>query len=137
MPGAWGQKTSEMFVNLKYVSLDATRPAMELRVNVPEKRLGKPVSSLVGVVEKAYGKRHGGVAFDEGCEVYRDGVRVSGASRCADALCAEDDLVIRARRRKSAAESAPGPVPVPATSPPEARKRRRKLVRINVIADPN
>lgn len=117
---------------LKYVPPGADAPPMELRLTLPERRLTLPVRSLAAVVEKTYKKRHG-AALGADVHVYRRGARVDGAALIVDALETGDALVLRAPKAKEA--RAVVVAGKENASPPPAKRRR--LVRIMVIADPN
>ena len=113
-----------MEVTLKYVPWSG--PAMELRLTLPEKSQEKPLANLLAVVSKAYAKRHGAVEAD--CAVYREGARLDLARPVGDALAAGDTVIIRP----------PRPAPAAAAPVVAARARpRRRLVRVNVVSDPN
>ena len=138
-----------MEVVLKYVPRDAGRPAMELKVTLPEKAQRRPLRSLRSVVEKAYAKRHGGVPLDDAVGLYtRAGERLDEAAAVGDAVAAGGAVVLRAARGKRAPAPSVAAVGAEEKAPSVAaavgkenaavvERKRKRLVRMNVIADPN
>ena len=137
-----------MEVVLKYVPRDAGRPAMELKVTLPEKAQRRPLRSLRSVVEKAYAKRHGGVPLDDAVGLYtRAGERLDEAAAVGDAVAAGGAVVLRAARGKRAPtpsiaavgeeDKAPSVAAVGKENAAVVERKRKRLVRMNVIADPN
>jgi hypothetical protein len=119
-----------MEVVLKYVG----EPPMELKMTLPEKTQKKKLGHLLKIVEKTYKARHG-VPFDDGVQLYRGGTKLDGDGIVGEVLTHGAELVLRSRKilteHPTAALAVPGKENL---APP---KRRRRLVRMNVIADPN
>ena len=136
-----------MEVVLKYVPRDAGRAAMELKVTLPEKAQRRPLRSLKSVVEKAYAKRHGGVPLDDAVGLYTRAGRLDESASVAEALGpAGGEVVVRAPRKAPRREPEPAAQPAPAPAPPlrgalrgvePNRPAKKRLVRVNIIADPN
>ena len=135
---------------------------MELQAKFGPKHARKPVGCLVDLVSKSYGKRHARELEPE-CAVFRGGARLAHDAALGDALASGDAVTVRARRRIAPETQAAAPrseafarraPDAPATARNEgvasrapaapragplaaARPRRKRLVRVNLVADPN
>ena len=123
-----------MDVVLKYVPRDAALPPMELRITLPEKTQKRTLENLLKVVAKTYESRHD-TPFDDGVQFYHNNTKLDGDAVVGEVLTSGAELILRSR---TAAPAAAVAVAAPAALGKEnAPRKARRLVRVNVIADPN
>jgi hypothetical protein len=123
---------------------------MELRITLPEKTQKRTLENLLKVVAKTYKSRHD-TPFDDGVQFYHSNTKLDGDAVVGEVLTSGAELVLRSRTAAPAAALAVAAVAAPAAAPAaavavaapaalgkeNAPRKARRLVRVNVIADPN
>ena len=111
--------------------------APQVRITLPEKTQKRTLENLRKVVAKTYKSRHD-TPFDDGVQFYHNNTKLDGDAVVGEVLTSGAELVLRSRKAAPAAALAvAAPPALAALGKENAPRKARRLVRVNVIADPN